>query len=61
MIDEILKLESLADQHRPRDLATMRVAVAELAACGLTALDIAEALALTEAAVRQLLGEQVAA
>ena len=57
-----LGLESLAaltgrDQHRPLDRDAMRIAVAELAARGLTPRDIAQALSLSEAAVRQLLTE----
>ena len=45
------------DRHRPLDRAAMRIAVAELAARGLTPRDIAQALSLSEAAVRQLLTE----
>jgi len=43
------------DRHKPVDAATMRTAVRELAARGLTPRDIASSLGLTEAAVRQLL------
>ena len=39
----------------PQDRATLRAAALELRARGLTPLDIAEALKLTERAVRQLL------
>lgn len=49
------------DRYRPLDREAVRVAVAELAARGLTALDIADALGLTEATVRQLLGDREAA
>jgi hypothetical protein len=48
------------DRHRPADHATMRAAVRELAARGLTPRDIASSLGLTEAAVRQLLAWQAA-
>lgn len=43
------------DQHRPTDPAALRVAALELASRGLTPLDIAAALRLSEAAVRELL------
>jgi len=43
------------DAHRPADQDGMRAAVRELAASGLQPRDIAAALSLTEAAVRQLL------
>lgn len=46
-----------SSQHAPQDRATLRVAAAELRSRGLTALDIAEALRLSDAAVRALLGE----
>jgi len=42
--------------HRPRDRETLRVAAYELHGAGLTPRDIATALALTESAVRSLLG-----
>lgn len=45
------------DRYRPRDCATLLVAVMELRQRGLSARDIAEALELTERAVRQMLGE----
>lgn len=48
-----------ADRHRPQDRDTLRVAAQELRQRGLTALDIAAALRLSEAAVRDLLGEEV--
>lgn len=46
------------DRYRPLDRDAMRAAVAELAARGLTARDIAQSLSLSEAAVRQLIGEE---
>ncbi|MDA8348479.1 MAG: hypothetical protein M0038_06710 [Pseudomonadota bacterium] len=49
------------DRYRPRDCATVLVVVAELHQRGLSARDIAEALGLTEHAMRQMLGEQPAA
>ena len=49
------------DRYRPRDCATLLVAVMELRQRGLSARDIAEALGLTERAVEQMLGEQPAA
>lgn len=49
------------DLHRPKDREALRVAAIELRWRGLTARDIASALGLTEAAVRQLLGERAAA
>jgi len=45
------------DQHRPVDRATTRAAAVELRARGLTIEDIADALQLSEGAVRDLLGE----
>ncbi|MGC8519279.1 MAG: helix-turn-helix domain-containing protein [Steroidobacteraceae bacterium] len=42
---------------RPQDRATLRAAALELRARGLTPLDIAEALRLSERAVRDLLHE----
>jgi DNA-binding NarL/FixJ family response regulator len=45
------------DRYRPLDRDTMRAAVTELAARGLTARDIAQALSLSELAARELLGE----
>ena len=42
--------------HAPQDRATLRAAAVELAARGLTLFDIAEALRLSEAAVRDFLG-----
>ncbi len=48
------------DRHKPTDAQTMRAAVRELAARGLTARDIASSLGLTEAAVRQLLAWRAA-
>ncbi len=55
-----LTLDALAqlagrDAHRPTDAPTIRAAAVEMARSGLTARDIAQALGLTEAAVRQLL------
>ena len=44
-------------EQSPPDRATARVAALELARRGLTPRDIAAALRLSEAAVRQLLGE----
>jgi len=60
-----LTLEALAalagrDRHRPADHATLRAAAVEMARSGLTARDISQALGLTEAAVRQLLGQAAA-
>jgi hypothetical protein len=49
------------DRHRPLDRDAMRVAAVELASRGLTPRDVAAALSLTEAAVRQLLGTREAA
>lgn len=49
------------DRHRPRDAATLLVAAVELRQRGLSARDIAQALGLTERAVRQMLGERPAA
>ncbi len=49
------------DRYRPRDRATLLVAVIELRQRGLTAQDIADALDLTPRAVEQLLGEPPAA
>ena len=46
---------SRRDAHRPQDRATLRAAAAELAARGLTHADIAAALRLSCAAVRNLL------
>jgi len=43
------------DLHRPTDPAALRAAALELAGRGLTARDIAAALRLSEAAVRELL------
>jgi DNA-binding CsgD family transcriptional regulator len=43
------------DLHRPTDPAALRAAALELASRGLTPLDIAAALRLSEAAVRELL------
>jgi hypothetical protein len=48
------------DRHKPADAATMRAAVRDLAARGLTPRDIAASLGLTEAAVRQLLAWEAA-
>jgi orotate phosphoribosyltransferase-like protein len=48
---------SRRDAHRPQDRDTLRAAALELAGRGLTPADIAEALRLSEAAVRELLGE----
>jgi orotate phosphoribosyltransferase-like protein len=47
-----------AQVHRPPDRDTMRCAAVELQQRGLTPRDIAAALQLSEASVRQLLGEQ---
>ena len=48
------------DRHRPVDRAVLAAAAVELAARGLTPRDIAAALRLSEAAVLELLGLQVA-
>lgn len=53
--------DSDRDLHRPADWQTLRAAAAELRQRGLTPRDIAPALSLTEAAVRQLLGGPEAA
>ena len=50
--------EQARDLYRPTDPAVLRVAAVEMARSGLTSLDIAEALGLTEHAVHQLLGER---
>lgn len=44
-----------ADEHRPHDRDTLRVAAVELRSRGLTVHDISAALRLSEAAVRGLL------
>ena len=44
------------DAHRPADRRTLRAAALELRARGLTPIDIAAALGLTERAIRDLLG-----
>ena len=44
------------DAHRPQDRRTLRAAALELRARGLTPIDIAAALRLSERAVRDLLG-----
>jgi predicted transcriptional regulator len=49
------------DRYRPRDAATLLVAIVELRQRGLSPRDIADALGLTENAVRQLLGEPLPA
>ena len=54
-----IDLEALdlgATRHRPADRATLHAAAVELQARGLTPFDIAEALRLSERAVRDLLG-----
>lgn len=56
-LDSLLKPVLSRDLHRPTDPAALRVAALELAGRGLTPADIAEALRLSEAAVRELLGE----
>ena len=50
-----LDLDALARLHRPLDAPTLRAAAVELRSRGLTEQDIAAALGLTPAAVRQLL------
>ncbi len=45
------------DAHRPHYRNMMRAAALELAARGLTARDVAQALSITEAAARQLLSQ----
>jgi hypothetical protein len=47
------------DLHRPADRQTLRVAAVELRQRGLTDRDIGAALRLTDAAVRDMLGEEV--
>lgn len=49
-----LDLDLGATRHRPAERAVLRAAAVELAARGLTPRDIATALRLTEAAVRDL-------
>lgn len=66
MIGGMLSVEALAilsgrDRHRPQDHATLRAAAVEMARSGLKTRDIASALGLTAAAVRQLLGERATA
>lgn len=50
----------LEQLHRPRDPDTLRVVAYELRNRGLTPRDIADALQLSETAVRELLGLQCA-
>jgi predicted transcriptional regulator len=50
----------LAQQHRPYDRATLRDVARELRGRGLTFLDIAAVLHVSEPAVRELLGEALA-
>ena len=47
-----------ANLNRPRDTDTLRAAVHELRARGLTARDVAQALGLAETAIATLLGER---
>ncbi|MHB1813436.1 MAG: hypothetical protein ACYCUE_01165 [Steroidobacteraceae bacterium] len=54
-VDGALDLTARARQHRPQDRATLRCAAVELASRGLTPVDIATALRLSCAAVRDLL------
>ena len=54
-VDGALDLTARARQHRPADRATLRAAARELASRGLTPIDIAAALRLSERAVRALL------
>ena len=55
--DSLVKPALSRDAHRPLDRDGMRSAVHQLAAQGLQPRDIAQSLSITEAAVRQLLGE----
>ncbi|MDA8350401.1 MAG: hypothetical protein M0038_16660 [Pseudomonadota bacterium] len=54
-VDGALDLTARARQHRPADRATLRAAARELASRGLTPIDIAAALGLSCAAVRNLI------
>ena len=55
LLDHDHDLGTDAASNRPAERAVLRAAAVELAARGLTALDIAAALGLSEAAVRALL------
>ena len=55
---ETAETTDLAQLHRPRDRNALRAAAHELSSRGLTPRDIASALQLGEAAVRDLLGRR---